>query len=264
MKRKYTLDERKFDTITADSAYWAGFIYGDGNIQENRLRLELCWEDRNHLFKFRNFMGSTHPVKEKLRENCHNGGISFRSWRITKALHKFGITDIKSKRGRLPLELLTSPYRREFIRGLIDADGSFYYDGHNKDHLFCEITGYLPVLKDVLNILRMEQVVVNKKIVKNGSVFRIRLAEAAATKLLTYLFKDNNSAFFLDRKKHLVDSHLERLNERAQSAMVVMRQSNMYHRPVSEFNIGKKAEFKERVEFDVRKTSAGATNEKDT
>lgn len=217
MKRKYTLNETKFDTITADSAYWAGFIYGDGNIQDNRIRLTIKWEDREHLFKFRNFMGAGHPVKEILRENCHNGGISFRSWRITKALRKFGITDIKARRGRLPVELIASPFRGEFIRGLIDADGSFYYDKHSNNHLFCEVTGYMPVLKDVLNILRAEQVTSEKKkIVKNGSVFRIRFAKSDTERLLEYLFRDNRSTFFLNRKKNLVDNHLERLNEKAQ------------------------------------------------
>lgn len=84
LKRKYTLNESCFDTLDEKTAYWIGFLYGDGNCtRENKVRLSLQWNDREHLFAFRSFINSLNrPIKEKINNftNAHSANFEFRSF----------------------------------------------------------------------------------------------------------------------------------------------------------------------------------------
>lgn len=218
MKRKYELNQDCFNNLNNETAYWLGFLYGDSNCsQENKMRLQIQWSDRDHLFALRNFMGTIdRPVKQIITDTSNNASIEVRSWKIHNVLKKYSITTIKKNRGRLHFSLLQPEIRRHFLRGLFDADGSFYYNTKTND-LFAEITGYKPILQDVKNIL-VEDKIINetKNIVKNGSVFRIRLAKNDTIKLIDYLYRTesngNKPRYFLKRKYALVKQYRERLN----------------------------------------------------
>ena len=72
----------------------------------------------------------------------------------------------------------------------------------------------MPVLKDVKQLLISGGVInPNKKIVKNGSIFRIRMAMKDTIKFIEYLYGDNPK-YFLRRKYGIAKSYLERLNEK--------------------------------------------------
>lgn len=217
MKRKYELNERVFDVINPESAYWIGFLYGDGNCTcSNKVRIALQWSDREHLFGFRNFIGSIdRPVKEIITDRCHNAHIEFRSWRVHNTLQKYELTKRKEERGAIHPDLLQYDIVSDFIRGIFDADGCFYYDGLHKNHLFAEITGRMPLIKAVKSVLVSRGVISEKKkIVKNGSVFRIRFAKADTLKLINFLY-GNNPRYKLKRKFGLAKDYLDRLNDSA-------------------------------------------------
>lgn len=213
--RKYDLNETIFDKLTDNSAYWIGFLYGDGNCTcENKIRLALAYIDYNHLIKFKSFIGSNKPIKTFQHSDGKNYcGFEFRSWYIHNVLRKYNLTSKKENRGRLCLDLLQDEYSRHFIRGLFDADGSFYYDGLHKNHLYAEITGHMAVLKDVKNILvRFKVISDKKKIVKNGTIFRIRMAKQDTINFIKFIYA-NSPRYFLSRKYGLAESYLERLND---------------------------------------------------
>lgn len=217
VKRKYTLKENVFDNLDEHSAYWIGFLYGDGNCTcENKVRIALQWSDREHLFSFRNFIGSDRPVKERHRPGIeHNARIEFRSWRVHNKIKKYELTKRKDMRGRLDISLLQPDIRRHFVRGLFDADGSFYYNPQGKKSLFSEITGYKPLMKDIKNILVLDGVISDKKkITKNGSVFRIRLAAHDTINLIDYLYQ-GEPLYRMKRKYVLAKQYRERLNNLA-------------------------------------------------
>lgn len=216
MKRKYELKENIFDTINNETAYWIGFLYGYGNCTcENKIKLTLQNEDYEHLVKFRNFIGSDdRPIK---RFTAWNGkphcNFEFRSSKMVKTLSKYELNRKKENRGRLHIDLLQDEICRNFVRGLFDADGSFYYDGLHKNRLFAEITGRMSVLKDVKNILVKHDVIAfGKKIVKNGSIFRIRMAYSDTCKFIHFIYA-NEPRYFLSRKYGLATNYLERLND---------------------------------------------------
>lgn len=248
MKRKYELNEKIFDELTTDSAYWLGFMYGDGNCtNENKVRFALSETDYQQLVRFRNFVGGdARPIKRFMSLGKPQCGFEFRSWRIHNALKKYELTKRKENRGRLHVSLLQDMFAPHFIRGLFDADGSFYYDGLHKNNLFSEITGYMAVLKDVKNILvRFNVISDKKKIVRNGSVFRIRLAKADTIKLIKFMYA-GSPRYFLSRKYGLAQSYLERLNDTTSKDEATVQK---YYRPMSEYNIGKRQEHEDRKLF---------------
>lgn len=247
-KRKYKLNEQVWDTLTPELAYWVGFLYGDGNCtQENKVRIQIQWSDREHLFAFRNFLGSDdRPVKEIITDRCHNAALEFRSWKVHNIIKRYDLTKRKNERGRLHASLLQKPVVKSFILGLFDADGSFYYGGQHKNYLYAELTGIMPLLIDIKNILVEEKIIpASKHIVKNGSIFRLRFAKSDTIKLANYLYGDN-PPYRLKRKYGMVKNYLDRLNEITDKEATV---ENKYHRPVESQNKGKQGEFAERKFF---------------
>lgn len=250
MKRKYELNEKIFDELTPDGAYWIGFLYGDGNCTcENKIRLSLSGEDYQQLIRFRNFIGNVEkPIKQFLCNGKPVCGFEFRSWHMHNSLAKYELTRRKENRGRLHTDLLQDVYSRNFIRGLFDADGSFYYDGLHKNNLFSEITGHMAVLKDVKNILTRFNVINDKKkIVKNGSVFRIRMTKADTINLIKFMYA-NSPRYFLSRKYGMAKSYLDRLNDTTSKDEATV---GKYLRPQSEYNVGKRQEHADRKLFKV-------------
>ena len=248
MKRKYKLNEKIFDELTTDGAYWIGFMYGDCNCpNENKIRFALAETDYQQLVRFRNFIGSDErPIKRFLSNGKPFCGFEFRSWRMHNTLSKYELTKRKENRGRLHVELLQDINARHFVRGLFDADGSFYYGGLHKNNLFAEITGHMAVLKDIKNILvRFNVINDKKKIVKNGSVFRIRMAKADTMRLIQFMYADS-PRYFLSRKYGMAQSYLERLNDMTSKDEATVQK---YYRPMSEYNVGKRKEHADRELF---------------
>ena len=66
---KHTLRHDALDVLTADAAYWCGFLFTDGTIMPRRagkgaagIAVALSDRDRGHLEKFRTFLGPTHAI----------------------------------------------------------------------------------------------------------------------------------------------------------------------------------------------------------
>lgn len=249
MKLKYDRDSSSFSLLTPESAYWIGYLYGDGNCtQENKVRLCCKEEDEEILIKFRNFIKCIHkPIKHFLSNNYSYCSFEIRDWNMIKDLSKYSLRTLKSKRGLIPLSLLQKEIARDFIRGLFDADGCFYYDGLHKNNLFAEITGFLPAMKSIKAVLVCCGVIEeNKKITRNGSIWRIRFPKNSCLKLIRFLY-EGNPRYYLKRKYGLAKSYLDRLNETHEATV------EKYFRPVSGFNEGKQSEFKERKWFTEEK-----------
>lgn len=251
MKRKYELNEKIFDNITPDACYWIGFLYGDGNCTcENKIRVALTNTDYQQLVRFRNFISNdTRPIKYFECNGKPYCGFEFRSCHMHKTLSRFELTKRKENRGRLNIALMN----KDFFRGLFDADGSFYYDGRNKEHLFAEITGHMAVLKSIKELLVFNNVISDKKkIVKNGSVFRIRLAKADTIKLINWMYADS-PRYYLSRKYTLAKCYLDRLSDTTSKDEATVEK---YLRPMSEYNIGKRQEHEDRQLFEEPKEIA--------
>jgi intein/homing endonuclease len=102
---------------TAEKAYWLGFLFGDGSINNKRVHLRVQNGDEDHLRKFRNTIDSDATVTEaKSTVEFSVCKKKFRSY-----LRNHGFTESKTKDDSLPQ--LHFSLRPHFIRGLFDADG---------------------------------------------------------------------------------------------------------------------------------------------
>ena len=106
---KKKVDENFFSTLTDNSVYWLGFIYGDGNIDKNNLRIMLSEKDLNHLIAFKSDICSNHLIKIGTKTSDLNANgfvkyckIAISRKRVTDSLRKLGLTENKTKRQRLP------------------------------------------------------------------------------------------------------------------------------------------------------------------
>jgi hypothetical protein len=246
MDYKYKRNSSAFDVLTPESAYWIGFLYGDGSCtQMSRIQLVLSQKDEEALIGFRNFIQCIEKPIKHFVTNCGHPSCSFeiRDWRMIKALSKYSLNLRKNKRGLIHISLLQPDVVRDFIRGLFDADGCFYYDGLHKNNLFAEITGYKPAMKSLKSILTYYQVInEHKNLTRNGSIWRIRFPKDACLKLIRFLY-EGNPRYYLKRKYGIAKNYLDRLNETHEVTV------ETYLRPVSQFNKGKQSEFNERKWF---------------
>lgn len=122
---KYTLNPQAFKNLdTPEKRYWYGFVLADGYVGKKYRSFKLLLEkgDKNHIVKFRNFIGSNHPITT----GEHNGGkyaaISFSRKKFCLRLKSLGIKNNKSHIAKVPNILKKD---KHFWRGMFDGDGVF-------------------------------------------------------------------------------------------------------------------------------------------
>lgn len=140
--RKYKFNEDYFKEInTEEKAYWLGFIYADGCVNETiknkgknkvlNLEILLKLEDKYILEKFINYLGITDKsiiknksvkLKGKNYDACK---VSICSTKLCKDLINLGVTPRKSLTLIFPKEeMVCDNLLRHFIRGYFDGDGN--------------------------------------------------------------------------------------------------------------------------------------------
>ncbi len=126
--------EAAFAVLTDEVAYWLGFLTADGCVHSpkdrptKRLFLRLSTKDRDHLERFKAFLGTTNAivVKKHLdpagveQETCC---LAVTSDPLCANLARWGILERKTGREVVHPELRDN---RHFWRGCIDGDGCVY------------------------------------------------------------------------------------------------------------------------------------------
>lgn len=206
--RRYTLNQHFFDKITTEKqAYWLGFIFADGYVHKNGVRIILAIKDRKHLEKFNKDIVSNCPIKDRINDNDFGrfwqSRISICSQYIKKSLNSLGLDNKKTWLGRVP-ELKTS-INKHFWRGMIDGDGSVAITiEHNRKILKVSLSGNKSVTQSFCDFIRQE-LDININPYKDKSIFCCATKCGKAQRILDLLYK--NSSVFLDRKyKNYIDS----------------------------------------------------------
>lgn len=123
-KRKYQLDENVFETIDTEAkAYWLGFLYADGHVDDGKVELCLAAKDKEQVEKFRSFIGSDAPINKKMVKEHEAYRFTACSKKMMEDLHRNGCTAAKSL--TLDFPILRDDLIHHFIRGYFDGDGSF-------------------------------------------------------------------------------------------------------------------------------------------
>lgn len=131
-KYDYSICDHVFSKIdTEEKAYWLGFLYADGTIARFKdvIELGLKEEDKEHIYKFRNFLGlNEKPIKKGIKRINGKEFISYRfsfnSAMVKQDLMRLGCIPQKTFSLKFPTEeQVPSHLIHHFIRGYIDGDG---------------------------------------------------------------------------------------------------------------------------------------------
>ena len=229
---RYSFNEHYFDNIDDEhKAYWLGFIWCDGYMairnRNNRIsyefKLSLADHDYRHLEKFNNDIGGSYKVKHYQcngfagRNKAMEARILITNQYFGKLLvDSYGIIPNRTNCSGL-LSCIPSHLMKHFIRGVIDADGSFCHyvaEESNKYGTYIvqkctvDIGGQPELLKAIEQYLIENNIVNNfdRKIHKRHAederdgVYRTLkfCGRNQAMTLLHYIY--DNATIYLDRK----------------------------------------------------------------
>lgn len=205
------LKEDFFENIdNEEKAYLLGLFFTDGNItldskRSPNIRLELKQSDIDLLIQIKDILNIGSKLIYSKRENKETVTIAFRSKKMAEDLAKFGIVPNKTYKTK-NLPIVPNEYKKHFIRGLIDGDGSIYYSkGWKID--FCSY--HKTICEDFKNLINsfLGQEI-NTKIANYGTAYHCRINKKILVKqLATVLYKD--SKISLARKYRLAMAILE-------------------------------------------------------
>ena len=200
-------DVNFFAEYNRDSCYWAGFILADGCIRSDRdsVSIKLSSVDDTHLLKFTrciNYTGKVHY--------SHDGSYCYvdvcGKWFKHDLKQQFGILPCKTKTTKI-YDQIPLTYYPDFIRGIIDGDGSItYYRSANDKKPTLRILGTEMLLKQISEYFRTRNVTMRTKtempaIVKCAGVYSICYSMNNTYKILTdIIYKHHPNCIYLSRK----------------------------------------------------------------
>ena len=214
-KTNRCLKENYFESIDSEEkAYFLGLLFADGSVvldkSEKRspmISLSLKLSDYDIIEQFKVAIGHDRSFSYDKRKSREMVGISFRNKKVAQDLKKYGIVPNKTyETNHLPSNI-PQIFEKDFLRGLIDGDGSFYYSG-KKWH--CSLTSYhYSICKEFQD--RINSFLTDKcttKVAKYGTAYHCVINKKEQLRqLVTALYKD--SKVFLARKYRLAMAILE-------------------------------------------------------
>jgi DNA-binding transcriptional regulator WhiA len=208
--KKYAVDESYFEKIdTEDKAYWLGFLYADGYINdkpsEYALEIGLIRSDKDHIELFSKYIKSNYLIKDRiiskkyLKKNgkyCESSHLRIYNKKVVEDLIDKGCTNNKSWTITFP-NFLEHNLERHFIRGYFDGDGSICKKGPNQYVVnICGNELFINALKCVLDkFLDYTYICINKNNLNNLLISNNKDCLA----FYKFIYEDCN--LFLNRKK---------------------------------------------------------------
>jgi hypothetical protein len=146
---KKLINYRYFSCINSvEKAYWLGYLYGDGGIELGN-RISLTSIDYNHLINYKNSLSSNLVIKKRttkssklVKEEHISYRINFRDKYMCSDLSNKGIIPNKTY-DQKNLPYIPKHYIKDYIRGIIDSDGSMcltYKKERNRTYIIISIT----------------------------------------------------------------------------------------------------------------------------
>jgi len=224
LPKRYEINEHFFDNIDSENkAYWMGFIWCDGycikRIRdqgkiEYSFKLSLQELDKNHLEKFKNDIESNYDIKTYVLKSSFDNAqrearFTIGNQYLGKLLQeKYGLISHRSDPSKVCNEIPKIFYK-DFIRGILDADGSFSkYFTLKEKRSKCNVTfstyqnlvlWILNILKEVNTIENTDRKLYRRNKDRDGECRALTFSgRNQSIKVLDYLYKDSN--IYLDRK----------------------------------------------------------------
>lgn len=197
LKYGTTTNDSAFDDLTKEeTAYWIGFILGDGSIHKNVISIALNKRDKQHCYNFMKFVkGSQKPI-------YYNNlvRVAINSPKLVARLKELGIGERKSHTATPPKELI---YNSHFWRGVIDADGSLgiYKRKRNllKEKVCLSLCGSQNTIESFALFVIHNNIKSKVKLRPMKSIYSIDYSCKPAVELIELLYKGNSIS--LERKQ---------------------------------------------------------------
>lgn len=139
--RKFRVNDDFFDVIDSEiKAYLLGFLYADGYISaDGRIGVLLNEKDIEIMNLIHDFISPNSEIKHINYQNFKRNPqvkIRFKSKQTYKRLQEFGFTTDKTHHNCEILSKIPEDFKRHFIRGYCDGDGSVRFTkNYNKDNI---------------------------------------------------------------------------------------------------------------------------------
>jgi hypothetical protein len=215
--RKYPLNESAFDEITESSAYWIGFLMGDGCVYKRRythiVSISLAEEDCDQVMAFREFLGTPQPIERRRCKssfaNCQPiAALAVPSDRLAESLSRYGVLPRKTHTAKV----IGLEDDRHFWRGVVDADGSLFMancrrtnrmqNGNVHRYLYrrpvLSLAGAKPLMGQFADFIRV-RVSGKSTVRRHHSIWTVRIQGDAAWWMIGELYAGCQVA--LDRKR---------------------------------------------------------------
>jgi len=205
---RLAVNENYFKRWSSNMAYMLGFILADGCIIEgtyrgysDSLKFGVQKRDVDILEKIKKELSSSHKIS--LCKNADHFSITNQV--IVNDLKKLGITYRKSLKENIPN--VPQKYVRDFIRGIVDGDGSISFDKRNYPTL--SVCGGKKTITFIQNHFLSKLGIYSKigKRKKIQFIFYIGYRANSAKDIINYLYNDSN--LYLERKHNLYQKSLK-------------------------------------------------------
>lgn len=228
--KNYKINENFFNKVnTSEKAYWLGFLYADGYVNEKHfyIRLNLADKDINHIRKFKKSIKSSHPIKyvilpERRIENgklilsAKQPRVSIYNKKIVIALKKLGCRQGKSLNLVFPTrKQVPDKFLSHFIRGYFDGDGSTWINP--KGQKFIGLSGTKRFLESVSKIFEKKLSITKSSVYKNKRGNKISYfcigGNIKTNKISDFLYKNSNKNIEMERKSKILKRKTKFMNK---------------------------------------------------
>ena len=197
----YEIDESFFARWSPASAYVFGLLVTDGHIGlagSGTYVVILALNDRKLLEKVRRLLSSSHPIRRsKQQPRLHV--FQFARERMTQDLLRLGLTPRKSLTIKFPH--MPQQFRRHFIRGCWDGDGSVYLARRGERRLRASfVSGSRDFIRTLEQVLQEDAGLTKRTIYQRSKSYYFRYGHRDAERLFHYLYDDVPSNMYLQRK----------------------------------------------------------------
>jgi Mor family transcriptional regulator len=205
--KKYQFDITVFDEINEESAYWLGVLISDGCVcysGRGDPKITLSLNDKEHIWKFREFMKSNHPIIS-CGKQAKQARLTIRSGELAKRLEEYNMTPRKSFTATVPDCLLDN---RHFFRGMIDGDGYVVITVKSKkrpNYLYpiLGLCGSFNTISQFKDYIRKNFPDCKSDLIKHASIYKIVLGGRFAVEMAKLLYSD--CTISLDRKQAIAN-----------------------------------------------------------
>lgn len=207
--RKYHWNFDYFEKIdTEEKAYWLGFIYADGSLNDrNVFCMGLVVDGFRHMTKFAAAIEYDGEIKPSEIDTGIRYFISLSHPKFARDLKTKGVVPRKTWRVQFPY-WLDKDLIPHFIRGLFDGDGSVYVKNNRsyKYPAFYICGGVKKFIDDVATIMTKYTCVQKNKVSKDKTknCWRIAYGGIPALKIRDWFYA--GATVWMEYKKEIFDS----------------------------------------------------------